>query len=94
MNVKGIFKVVFDLLMGFVAVNLAVDMVNWALTGESKNGAAFSLDRILDQIIQIPIKILSYIFKLLFEIIEAVVKLLVGFISPEAAEKIDFDFNP
>lgn len=90
MNTQEIIRTVSDLLIMTTVLTLAVDVAKWAFTGSLSSNSENIAVRMIDSVVDLPVKIIYAIFNLVLKVVEAVVKMLVSLISSSAARNIDF----
>lgn len=90
MNTQEIIKTVADLLIMTTVLTVGIDVAKWAFTGTMSNNSENIAVRLIDSVVDLPVKILYAIFNLVLKVVEAIVRMLVSLISTKAAKAIDF----
>lgn len=75
-------KKTFDTVIRIITMGLlacvAVDMVAWAFSGKYANTGAGFVNRLVDKLTDLPIKILYAVFNVVVGLIESVLKVIFG----------------
>lgn len=82
---------IISILVAWVIISLAMDVIKWTFTGEIGQSASGFADKMSDVIMNLPLKLLAAVFNMVLKLVESAVKLVITLLGGKSiAESIDF----
>lgn len=90
---QAIIDIVMNIIITMSIVTLAIDIMRWTFDANRTEFGTYTgsfMEGMITQIVGMPIKFVAAVIVLIFKVVEAVVRTVVGLISSKVAEKITF----